>query len=200
MERERLLQSNIIKDLNIIAKAQISAKSDWRLAYIWPCVALALFLPIYFSNLTIIWIASIVLFGIAAYHTIRYIPERNDYVQKRNALLNAMNRADIAVSVERLSHIAEETIYEPHKYGVSIHSHTDLTKRVKYFYFEGGKRWRVPVVNEHYAWSKEFHLTTSGLDNISVQGNEFYFVSLQGFSDIAYIYPCKYFVFEDNKT
>ena len=199
MERERLLQSNIIKDLNIIAKAQISAKSDWRLAYIWPCVALALFLPIYFSNLTIIWIASIVLFGVAAYHVVRYIPERNDYVQKRNALVNAMNRADISVSVERLSHIAEETIYEPHRHGVGSRSHTDLTKRIKCFYFEGGKRWRVPVVNEHYAWSREFHLSTSGLDNISVQGNEFYFISLQGFPDIAYVYPCKYFVFEDNK-
>ena len=51
----------------------------------------------------------------------------------------------------------------------------------------------MPDVLKHYDWSKEYNLSSEGLKNISVEGNEFFYVSLQGHPDVAYVYPCKFF-------
>ena len=53
-------------------------------------------------------------------------------------------------------------------------------------------------VEKHYSWSKDFYLSSKGLENISMKGDEFYFVSLQSHHDIAYIYPCKNFELDEN--
>ena len=195
MEREKLLSFNIAQDLNIIAKEQISNKSNWRGTYVFGFGIAAVWVGVYYKN----WLLVAVLLCVAAYHAVRFAKEYREYATRRNAIMSAISRADISVSLVRFSHISEEIIYEPHRHGVSRKGRTHLTKTVKYFCFDSGLRWRVPPVSTHYAWSKDYYISTQGLDNISVPGNEFYFISLQGYPDISYIYPCKQFVFEGIK-
>ena len=92
------------------------------------------------------------------------------------------------------SHIAKETVYEPHGQGLEIH----LRKTVYDYTFSSGRRWRVPepTVRKHYAWSKECGVSNKGLEQISVSGNTFYFISLQSDQEISYIYPCKLFALD----
>jgi hypothetical protein len=68
------------------------------------------------------------------------------------------------------------------------------------FYFEGGGSWRVPDVNRHYAWSEDYYMSPMGLINSSTEGEKFFFVCLQGYYDIAYIYPCDRFELGELKT
>ncbi|MBO7762390.1 MAG: hypothetical protein J6T24_06300 [Clostridia bacterium] len=49
------------------------------------------------------------------------------------------------------------------------------------------------ALRKHYAWSREYCLSSTGLWQTSVEGNEFYVISLQGHPDIRYIYPKKFF-------
>ena len=73
---------------------------------------------------------------------------------------------------------------------------TYSTKEAIFFHFEGGSTWRVPSFPKfvkHYEWSREFSLSSEGLYNTSLKGNEFYFVAIQGASEVTYIYPCKFF-------
>ena len=44
-----------------------------------------------------------------------------------------------------------------------------------------------------YAWSRDYYISQNGLQNISLPGDEFYHITLQGYSDIDYAYPCKSF-------
>ena len=193
MERERLLQSNISNDLKIIVKEQISIKSEWRMTGIFAGIGLAIIFGMFYDNL---WFLSVLFLCVATYHAVRYATEYREYSSKHKAVMKAINRADISVSLVRFTHISEEIIYEPHS---RRRVGSTMTKTVRYFCFESGLRWRVPRVNTHYAWSKDYYISTQGLDNISVPGNEFYFISLQGYPDISYIYPCKQFVFEGIK-
>ena len=196
MERERLLQSNISNDLKIIVKEQISIKSEWRMTGIFAGIGLAIIFGMFYDNL---WFLSVLFLCVATYHAVRYATEYREYSSKHKAVMKAINRADISVSLVRFSHISEEIIYEPHRHGVLRNGRMHRTKTVKYFCFDSGLRWRVPPVSTHYVWSKDYYISTQGLDNISVPGNEFYFISLQGYPDISYIYPCKQFVFEGIK-
>ena len=50
---------------------------------------------------------------------------------------------------------------------------------------------------EHYVWSKDYCLSSKGLDNISLQGDEFFYISLRGYYNVAYIYPCKLFELDE---
>ncbi len=189
MKKEALLLPNITKDLKIIIKKQLVNTTGWRFSYIVPVTLLSVTLGVLLKN---VWVA-LFIFSVAAYHTVRYIVEYRDYNTKKKAVMDAVDRADISVSIEKFSHTATETIYEPH----SIATRGRATKTVKYYYFTSGIRWRVPGVENHYSWSKEYYISSKGLDNISIQGDEFYFISLQGYHDIAYIYPCKNFVLEE---
>ncbi len=44
---------------------------------------------------------------------------------------------------------------------------------------------------------KEYYVSPKGLENISIEGDEFYYISLQGYPDVAYIYPCKNFILDE---
>jgi hypothetical protein len=112
----------------------------------------------------------------------------------RRGLFDALDRNDISISIEVLSHISEETVYEPHAAGGRSH----MTKSITVFYFESGASWRIVRTDRHYDWSPEFYLSNRGLKDTSVRGNEFFYVSLQGHYDISYIYPCKMFELDDS--
>ena len=183
MKKECLTLHNIQQDLEYIAFEKISKLDDSHLAYILPITALAVLIGILLKNILI----GLLIFSVAVYHIICYIPERKKYTDKRKATLDILQRGNISISVEQLSHIARETIYEP-----SPHSKSS-TKEVKYYHFDGGRSWRDYFPYEHYSWSAEYHLSPKGLENISLQGDEFFYISLKGRHDIAYIYPCKLF-------
>ena len=194
MQKETLTLRNISQDLGEIADRNISNTENGRFVFIVPTIVLALSVGFAAKNLLI----GLLIFAIAAYHIFQYAKEYKKYITKKRALNDALDRADISISVEQFSHIALETIYEPHvrgRYGRP--QRVDLAKEAKFLYFMSGARWRVPQVDKHYKWSKEYYVSTKGLDNISIPGDEYYYIKLQGPSDIAYVYPCKFFVLDE---
>ena len=185
MTKEKLTINNMKQDLSTVLNEQISNKSDWRLSYIMPFTLLAILLGVLLKSIFV----GFLIFSLSGYHIYYFVIETKDFRKKKNMLLAVLDRGDVSVSTEILSHISNETIYEPHTCG----KHTHSTKVITVFYFEGGASWRVPRVSRHYRWSREHNISSSGLKNISVKGNEFFLVSLQGNYQIAYIYPCKLF-------
>ena len=185
MHKEKLTLFNIKHDLHNVASFKISNASDWRFSYIVPITLLAIMIGVLTKSILI----GLLIFSVAAYHIVLYIPSCKEYFRQKKAIKEALDRGDISISVEKLSHIGTESIYEPHMGGRRVHEF----KTVTFYYFVSGTRWRLPEVYKHYGWSKEYYLSNKGLENISVEGNEFYYISLQGEYDIAYIYPCKIF-------
>ena len=104
-----------------------------------------------------------------------------------------LQRGDISISIEELSHITRETIHEPHFVRSGTRIRRASTREVTMYYFMSGGSWRCPNLSKHYEWSKEYYLSSQGLENISIQGDKFYYVALQGHHDISYVYPCKLF-------
>ncbi len=190
MKKEILTLSGITQDLKKNATANMSNAEKWRFSYIIPETLIALIVGIVLKN---IWIGLLV-FSFAAYHIVLYVRAYRNFKAQKKKITDTIDRKDISISVEKLSHIALETIYEPHNVG----ARGKATKTVTLFYFMSGSSWRVPDVAKHYAWSKDHYISSKGLKNISVSGDEFYYVSLQGHYGIAYIYPCKNFVLDCN--
>lgn len=186
MKKETLSLLYVKQDLERSLKFTVSNKSEWRQAYYVPITAIALIVGIYLKN---VWIG-LLIFSFAAYHIVRYVLESREYRALKKEILDALSRGDISVSVEKLDHIAEDRIYEPH-FGKTN------SKLVSFFYFESGRSWRLPNIVKHYKWSREYCVSNEGLRNISLQGDKFYFVSLQGYDEVAYIYPFKTFVLDE---
>lgn len=189
MKKETLLLSNISNDLKTVVNFQMSNMEEWRFSFIIPFTLISVIIGFLLKR---VWIA-LFIFSVAVYHIVRYIIECRNYRIKKKAVINAIERSDVCISTEKLSHISTETIYEPRYVGKRRHT----IKEVKYYCFESGSRWRVPDVRKHYKWSKDYYISSKGLENISIKGDEFYFISLQGHLDIAYIYPCENFELEE---
>ena len=185
MKKEKLTLEAIKQDLMKMINFQLSNKTDWRFSYIIPVTLLAVMAGILLKNVII----GLLIFSIAAYHIVLYVIEYREHKQSKLAIISLVERGEISISNEVFSHIANETIYEPHRVG----RRTRSTKTITVYYFNSGSSWRVPNVDKHYAWSNEFYISSKGLENISIAGDEFYFVSLQANHEIAYIYPCKNF-------
>ena len=185
MNKETLTMEGIRSDLTKVLHDQVSNKANWRFSYITPVTALAILAGVLTRNAFI----GIAVFCIAAYHIVRFIMEYQEYKKKKRAILSAIERGEISISTEIFSHTANEVIYEPH----SVGKRSDVTKTITRYYFNGGASWRVPRCAKHYEWSKEYYISSKGLENISLKGDEFYCVSLQKYHDIAYIYPRKNF-------
>ena len=190
MKKEKLTLEAIKQDLMKTVGFQLSNKTDWRFSYIVPITLLAVMIGILLKNVLI----GLLIFSIAAYHIVRYVIEYRAYSQKKNAVISMIEREEISISNEIFSHIATETIYEPHRVG----GRALAIKTITVYYFNGGSSWRLPSVDKHYDWSKDFYISSKGLENISISGDEFYFVSLQANHEVAYIYPCKNFELDAN--
>lgn len=186
--KEKITLDAIKKDLLKIVKFQLSIKSDWRLSYIGPITVLAVIVGALLKNIFV----GLLVFSFSGYQIYCYVTEIADYITKKKVLSSAIDRGDISISTETLSHISEETIYEPHLGRKRRHS----TKMINVYYFDGGSSWRVPDIDMHYEWSKDHYISTLGLENISVKGNQFFVVRLQQRFDVAYIYPCKLFLLD----
>ena len=189
MTKERLTLEGIKKDLSKAASSQMRNKDDWRLSYIIPINMLAIMLGILLNSMLV----GLLISSLSGYHIYRYVAETREYNKQKKALSEDLERGDISISTEILSHVAEETIYEPQSrywWGRLRHH---MTKTITVFYFEGGASWRVIKTCKHYGWSREHYISTVGLKNIAVAGNEFFAVRLQKHPEVSYIYPCKLF-------
>ena len=196
MTKEPLRLSNIKGDLMKMADFYRANRTDVRLGFAVPIIMIAVILGVVTKS---VWVG-LALSTLSYFDIARYIRDMRAYRNTKAQILGAIERGDISVSVETLSHIAEETIYEPYTMSVGGEAHRSNWKTVRMFYFEGGGSWRVPRVEKHYAWSKDYYMSPSGLLNTSTQGEDFFFVCLQGNYDIAYIYPCDRFELGELKT
>ena len=190
MKKEKITLEAIKQDLMKMVNFQLSNKNDWRFSYIVPITLLAVMAGVLLKNV----IVGLLIFAVAAYHIVRYVIEYREHKKSKLAIISLVERGEISISNEVFSHIANETIYEPH----SVGRRARATKVITVYYFNSGSSWRVPNVDKHYAWSKEFYISSKGLENISISGDEFYIVSLQSHHEIAYIYPCKNFELDAN--
>lgn len=190
MEKEVITLSGIKDDLGKVAFFNILNEGEWRLAYILPITALAIIVGAFLKSILL----ALLIFSVAAYHIVEFIIQTRNYQMRKKAIKELIDRGDISIAVEHLSHIVIEQVYEPHRCGSRVYKMKDVT----FFCFDSVLRWRVPDVNKHYEWSKEYYVSSKGLENISVQGNEFFYISLQGHHNIAYIYPCKCFVLDES--
>ncbi len=193
--KEPLRLSNIKGDLMKMADFYMANRMDARLGFTFPVVMIAVIIGVLTKSF---WIG-LALSTLSYFDIARYIRDVRAYRNTKAQILGAIERGDISISVETLSHIAEETIYEPYTAGTR-EAHRRSYKVVTMFYFEGGGSWRLPRVDKHYAWSKNYYMSTAGLLNSSTQGEDFFFVCLQGNYDIAYIYPCDRFELGELKT
>ena len=195
MKKERLTLEAIKQDLMKIVNIQLSNKATWRFSYIIPITAVAIGLGVFLENIFI----GLLIFSGSVYHIVRFIIEFMECRTKRVAIVSMIERGEISISTERFSHIANKTIYEPHHGKIvfpsvhNFHRWAHVTRTITLYHFDGGTSWRLPSVHTHYSWSKEFYISSKGLENLSIMGDEFYFISLQAHYDIAYIYPCKTF-------
>ena len=189
MKKEAITLYYVKNDLEKIAYSTISNAGDWRFSYIIPFTLLAILIGVFLGSIVV----GVLIFSVAAYHIVQYCIAVREYKAQKKALQSTLDRGDVSVSVKTLSHIKAETIYEPHAVG----KHRNSTKTAIFFHFYSGGSWRVPDVFEHYVWSKDYCLSSKGLDNISLQGDEFFYISLQGYYNVAYIYPCKLFELDE---
>lgn len=190
MQKEALTIENVKKDLYKVVAHQLSIADEWRFIFILSSVFLSVLAGIFFKSIPI----ALLLLLPGVYHLILYIKAVKKYREEKNALLSDLERGDFAISEEIFDHTAKEQIYEPHTSKVGARTDIHYTRTITLYHFKAGGSWRPPNdIQKHYDWSPEFYLSPTGLENISVDGNLFYRISLQGRFDISYIYPAKFF-------
>jgi len=191
MIKETLTLENIVKDLNSISYTKRSNVNDWRISKIIPCTLMAVIIGFLLKN---VWIG-LFIFSYAAYQIYCCLVEYAENKKEEKSLNKAINRDSISISIEELSHITCETNYDPHTVQARITTPTDTTTL---YHFVSGASWRDPDAYKHYGWSENYSISPKGLQNVSVAGDKFFYISLQGYYDASYIYPCKFFVLDDD--
>ena len=195
MTKDVLTLENVKRDLLDLVNTQKYVKFEWRFSYIVPAVAVAVTFYTHFGT----YVPAIFCIPFALYHLVKYILDTRQILARKAAVRKAIDRGDVSVTLEKLSHIARESIFEPHIAGFGRFKRQKALKEAKFYHFDSGRCWRDPLFTldagkeYHYEWSRELKLSSGGLDVTSVKGNEFYFISLQASYDVAYIYPAKFF-------
>lgn len=105
-----------------------------------------------------------------------------------------IDNLDFIMVRDKLSHISKETVYEYSRYG---RNDRDL-REVTVFNFES-RTWRVVPTKTHYEWSKTYYMSTTGLCNTSLMGDEFYIVINKTSHKIAYVYNTRLFEYTGYK-
>ena len=108
MCKEVLTLSNIAHDLRMAAERRQSIADEWRLSVIIPATLLAVLLGILLGT---VWV-SLPFVALAVYHVVRYVQSYRTCAAQKKAIAEIIDRGDISISVETLSHIADEVIYE----------------------------------------------------------------------------------------
>ena len=195
MKKEKITLAAIKQDLLKNIRSMLLVRIEARLLFIIPFTLISLLLyPITYN----VYVC-LAVFTLALYHIVRFMIEYVELKKKKNAVIRVMLRGGLSVTTETLSHIAKDDVYEPnrrffHKVGDWRYSGTRSSREITVFHFRGGSSWRVPSkLYEHYSWSNELYTTSQGLENISLMGDEFFFIKLKSDPSVAYIYPCKNF-------
>lgn len=189
MTKEYLTKDNIKHDLLLSIQSSYVNKSEWRIEAAVAIILLAIITGFLLKN---IWIG-LAIFAPAVYQIVRYIISEKKFKSKVRAAEDAVAREEFIISLETLEKVRQETIYEPHNYGGKHYS----TREAYVFYFVSGIKWRMPGIAKHYEWSKEYYISSGGLNNTSVGGNEFYFIRLESDPKVSYVYNTKFFELED---
>ena len=111
MKKEKITLEAIKQDLMKMVKFQLSNKNDWRFSYIVPITLLAVMAGVFLKSV----IVGLLIFAVAAYHIVRYVIEYREHKKSKHAIISLVERGGISISNEVFSHIANETIYEPHR-------------------------------------------------------------------------------------
>ena len=130
MKKERLTVASVKSDLIQMLNTIDCNVSDARMSLIVPSAMLAVILGAVLQNIVV----GLVIAVFPVYHTVRYIKEVMAISSAKKDIVDGIERGEISVARETLSHIAEETIYEPHSSG----RQNGKYKIIQTFYFQGG--------------------------------------------------------------
>ena len=197
MKKETIMFDNIKQDFLDLVKFNFNVKNDWRLFFIFLGTLSSIIFFLLFWAIGEIFlglIVSLVIFILPAYNIIRIIRPYIYYKSMSKYLQSITDREQFSISVENLSHITKEQIYEPHLGVLRLRMYT--YKEVCFFHFGVGE-WRLPEM-KYYRWSNELYMGPKTLETNSTKGDEFYYISLQGYSDVTFVYPCKFFRLDNN--
>lgn len=183
MEKDKITLAALKEDLLKQERFKIREQAKYRILAIIPFAILS---SVVILNAAVL---GAILFSVPVYQTIRFIMEYIKYCRRKKAIRFVMMRADVSVSTEIFGHVATETVFEPHFVGTRLNFMKTITK----YYFKNGAGWREPLGYTHYEWSKNYYVSPKGLENSSVSGDEFFYITLQSEPDVAYIYPCRNF-------
>ena len=184
--KDALTPYNVKEDLFKVLGQQRNVKDEMRSAAIVAGSILFLVFGFFFHILPL----ALLFLAVALYHATRYALELHAHAKRKKQLKLAIEREDFNVSVEKLSYITEETIYEPWVGFRRSHSY----KTVTMFGFYSGVKFRL-WPHKHYSWSLTYRLSPQGMQNTSLQDDLFYLVTLKGEPDVACIYNQKFFHF-----
>jgi len=188
MQKETLTNERIRKDLLNVVECRSSNHAEWRFTFIVPFTGIALLIGLITRNIPL----ALFLFAPAVYHIVRLIISIRKNRQTGKKLRESVRSEDFAVSIEKLSRIGVETIYEPN--GLLMERGRDHThKTVMILYFQSGLQWRVPETDEHYGRSSYDPLRPKAIDFPLEGENEFYFAVLKEDREISYAYSTSQF-------
>ncbi len=182
MTKEVLTKENIQKDVLAYVKRIADAKGSYLLD-----------IGVYSMILLILlacagaWQIALPFALVPIISFLRYIPWWRAAREERGEA----SQGEFTIVREKLSHIAEETIYEPRylgRYTRNMHS-------VRFLYFPCGQ-WRIQPRN--YTWSKTFYMSGQGVENTSLVGDEFYIAIVNSTQEICAVYNTKFFTYTDN--
>ena len=197
MKKEKITLFAVKEDLMKNVRSMLLVRVEARLLYIIPFTLISLLLYPLTYNIYV----CLAVFTLALYHIVRFMIEYVEIKKKKNAVLSVNLRGGLSVTTETLSHIAREEAHEPNirpffggDISEIIRGRSRSSREITVFHFRGGPSWRVPSkIREHYSWSKELYTTSQGIENLSLMGDEFFFIKLQSDPSVSYIYPCKTF-------
>ncbi len=185
MTKEKITLKNVKADLLQYAKFYLKIKLEWRLLYLFPFVLIALPILLFVN----VWIGLIPLLP-ALYHIAQLAYAVWEYKGRRAVIEAVSGRDGLAINTETVSHLARETVYEPHR----NKNRVKRTREAHVLYFSGSCSWRIPTSEEKlYAWSKELWSTPEGISNRAVKGVEYLYIAVQGHPDLSFIYPLSFF-------
>ena len=190
MTKETLTDEFIRQDVlgNEVKKAK--ANDGKSLVWIAPIVGVAVAAG-YFVHVLLG-----VLIGLTAIVPLYFYFKQNK--EDNDVIFEVEHDGEFVVEIDTLSHIARETVYEPHShrsYTRPNRSHVDYTKTVTVLKFHNSE-WRVPETDRLYPWSKEMYISPQGLENTTLRGDKFYVVRRKGSHEVAYAYNMKFFTYK----
>ena len=183
MKKEKLTKEQIQSDLLLHEKRRFWDRSRWLV----DCAIGFALIPIPFCVLfQTLWIA--LPFGLMIAVLVGVLLRELTVWHLRSKRIRA---GAFTVGTGSYSGTADEWLFRP-SIGRGRFCFHD---RVRFWQFSNGQ-WQVFFPANHYAWSKLYAMSHQGLENVTLEGDEYYTVCLLGDTDLGYVYPTKLFDYE----